>query len=124
MEDSHIFGESDYLSADEYATGTPISIKVTDFLGRLPYMNHNGDKERAGYFKVLNQKGSTKEFRLGVKNEIVLKSKFNVLNYIELVGATLILQVKKYNLGNGFVVVDLKREAATAKQPGQVAMEK
>ena len=81
----------------------------------LPYVNRNGEEERAGYFKVKNTQGNLKEFRLGVKNEIILKTKFGVKSYAELINATLVLMVKHYQLGNGFVVVDLKREAVPTK---------
>lgn len=124
MEDNHIFGESDYLNGNDYAVGNRVTAKVVDFLGRLEYVNRNGDKERAGYYKITNEKGNIKEFRLGQKNETILSKKFGFKSYSELIGATLVLSVKKYNLGNGFVIEEVKKSSpvATVKQPGQSGM--
>ena len=108
MEDNHIFGEKDYLDGNEYADGSTISVKVLGFLGRQPYLNFDGEEEKAGYFKVQNPKGVAKEFRLGISNEIILKKKFGITSYGALIGKTLTLGVKKYTKGNGFIVVDLK----------------
>jgi hypothetical protein len=109
MIDEHIFGESDNLDASEYQVGTLVTVKVLDFMGRLPYIDRQGVEKRGGFFKVKNDKGATKEFRLGITNEKILKNKFALKDYNELVGASLAFTVKKYPLNNGFIIVDVKR---------------
>lgn len=109
-QDTHIFGESDYLDANEYSISATVNVKPLSFLGRLEYINKAGDTERSGYYMVKTDKGTQKKFRLGINNEKILKNKFKCAGYGDIIGKVLILQVKKYNLGNGFIVADLKSE--------------
>ena len=115
MEDNHIFGESDYLNGNDYAVGAVVQVKVVSFMGRLEFVNRDGETERAGYYKVKNPEGSIKEFRLGVANEKILKNQFKCGSYLGLIGKTLFLIVKKYQFGNGFVVSDLKLDSLSSQ---------
>lgn len=102
-----------------------MAIKVLEFLGRLEYVNRSGDKERVGYYKVKNEKGVVKQFRLTVSNEKILRNKFKCNGYPDILGKLLVLQVKHYQLGSGFIVVDLKSEpTAPPKQPDQEGMQR
>ena len=106
--DNHIFGEPSYLSAELYQDGETITVKVVEFIGRVPYVARDGTNKRAGVYQVVDKIG-TKEFRLGIKNEILLKHKYGLAKYEDLKGRNIQLQVKAYNLGKGFVLVGVSK---------------
>jgi len=103
--DEHIFGVPEYLNADLYEEKTVVKAKVLDYLGRRSYSTSQGDVKRAAYLKVKGPEGTAQDFRLGISNEITLAAKYNVKGYDELKGHTLLLLVKHYKFGNGFVLV-------------------
>ncbi len=107
-QDTHRFGESDYLSADDFAVDATVKVPVKSFVGRKEFIARDGTPRKAGFYNV-DDRGAIKDFRLGIKNEKLLAAKFKLKGYEELVGKTLALQVKKYPLGhNGFVIIDVK----------------
>lgn len=103
--DEHIFGVPEYLNADLYEEKEVVRAKVLDYLGRRGYTTPLGDVKRAAYLKVKGPEGTAQEFRLGISNEITLAKKHKVKGYDELKGHTLLLLVKHYKFGNGFVLV-------------------
>ncbi len=107
MEDEHEFGEKDYIDADDYKEGDQITIQLLQYLGRREYNTRNNEIRKAAYYKA-SLNGKIKEWRLGIKNEYILKQKFGYSSYEDLVGSTLTLQAKAFRgTGhNGFVVVD------------------
>lgn len=119
-QDRHVFGESDYLNADDYKAGEKVTVRCTDFLGRRSYTEQRtGDEKRAGYYRVEDERKLPKEFRLGIENERALKAKFGLRGYEELVGKDVTLQVKAYPFGaNGFVIVNvaLPQQGSPAKK--------
>ena len=105
--DEHTWGKSEYLDADEYKPGDTVKTRVSSNLGRLPYTAKDGTPKRAQMYKVTTE-GIVQQFRLGIKNEI-LCAKMGIKTAEELVGKTLVLQVKKYPLGQGFVLIKVDK---------------
>ena len=107
-QDGHKFGYGDYLSANDYAPDDLIKVHVRAFLGRQDYEDKNKRVKRAGMYRVVEELVDVpQEFRLGIKNEKIAAKKFGIKDYAELVDRTLTLKVKKFNVGNGFVLVDI-----------------
>ena len=105
--DTHRFGESDYLNANDYEVGARVKVKVVDFLGRQDYDAYGGEKDRTGFYKV-DDRGAHKEFRFSQTNETLAAKKFGIKSYADLVGKYLTLSVKHYQQGNGFVLEDIR----------------
>ena len=105
----HRFGFSDYLDANDYEPGELVEGKVLAYLGRRTDENADGEIINNSYFR-LDARGVQQEFKLGMKNERILRKKHGVKAAAELIGKTLALKVKDYgaNFGNGFVVIGLK----------------
>lgn len=105
----HRFGFSDWLDANDYEPGEIVEAKALAYLGRREDENADGDITNNAYYKV-DSRGVQQEFKLGMKNERLLRKKHAVKGASELLGKTIVLKVKDYgaNFGNGFVVVGLK----------------
>jgi len=115
MEDIHIFGEKDYLDADELNVGATLKVKVLEYAGRRTYSDR-----WASYYIVQREDGKKKFFRLSITNEQLLAKQFGMKDYADLVGKTLTLTVKHFKLGhNGFVItaVDNATTSTTPTQP-------
>jgi hypothetical protein len=123
MEDNHKFGYSDSMNANDYKVGTFVKVRCISFLGRRDYQAYGGEKDRTGFYNVLDQ-GTTKELRFSQTNETIAKNQFAITEYKALEGKWLVFQVKKYIYGNGFVLTGVqvqetedmaqKKEAARA----------
>jgi hypothetical protein len=116
-ETQHEWGKSDrILSANDYALGTKVVVAPHAFLGRKEYESADGSKQEGYAYAVRSDDGRTKEFRITLKNERILRLRFGIKSPEEVVGVELTLNVVPYTRGNGFVVIDLKRPAAQNKQ--------
>lgn len=113
--DSHTWGQSDYLDAQEYNSDETVKVLVKEFLGRIPYQARAGEQRKAYYYKV-STNGVLKQFRLGLKNEQVAAGSFRVSSPEALVGKYLTLRCKKFPLANGWVL-ELVEDAETKKVP-------
>lgn len=108
--DLHKFGVGDYCSADDYAENEIVKAKVLTFLGRQQYIARDGTPKSAGMYKVEAQGiGVPQQFRLGIKNEKLAAKRYGMKNYEDLVGKLLTLKVKKFQLGQGFVLMDISK---------------
>ena len=111
MEDIHIFGEKDYLIADEMSVGATLKVIVLEYTGRHVYADR-----LAPYYIVQREDGKKKFFRLSVSNEQLLAKQYGMKDYVDLVGKVLTLMVKHFKLGhNGFIITSV----GNAEQPTQ-----
>jgi hypothetical protein len=105
----HRFGFGDFLSADDYAIGSEVSIKILEYIGRQEYTGKDGKPRSAGmYMAQTDSVGIPQQWRLGIKNEKVAYHRFHIRSYEELVGRTLVLKVAKFAMGNGFMLMNIK----------------
>lgn len=116
----HIFGIGDYLSADDYAVDETVKAKVLTFEGRREYVSKDAMKTAA--ILRVDAMGIPQDFRFGIKNEKVAK-KLGINGYDELIGSTLVMKVKRFQLGSGFVLVDIIKENAGAQKFPQTSGE-
>jgi len=74
------------------------------------YCTNEFDDESAIGFIYLGRMGYWifRSSGLSMSNERVLKMDYGLTKYEDLVGKTITLAVRKYRLGNGFVLVDVK----------------
>jgi len=111
MEDIHIFGEKDYLIADEMSVGATLKVIVLEYTGRHVYADR-----LAPYYIVQKEDGTKKLFRLSITNEQLL-ARNGIKSYADLVGKVLMLTVRHFSLGhNGFVITSVGN-AEQATQP-------
>jgi len=109
MEDIHVFGEKDYLDADELDVGATLKVKVLEYIGRRTYADR-----WAPYYIVQREDGKKKFFRLSITNEQLLAKQFGMKDYADLVGKTLTLTVKHFKLGhNGFIITAVDNVTTT-----------
>ena len=116
MEDIHIFGEKDYLDADELGIGTTLKVKVLEYVGRRTYADR-----WAAYYVVQKEDGTKKLFRLSITNEQIL-ARNGVKSYADLVGKVLTLTVRHFSLGhNGFIITSVgnAEQATQTTAPSQ-----
>jgi len=114
MEDIHVFGEKDYLDADELNVGATLKVKVLEYAGRRTYSDR-----WASYYVVQREDGKKKFFRLSITNEQLLAKQFGMKDYADLVGKVLTLTVKHFKLGhNGFIITAVDN-ATTSTPPTQ-----
>jgi len=114
MEDIHVFGEKDYLDADELNVGATLKVKVLEYVGRRAYADR-----WAPYYIVQREDGKKKFFRLSITNEQLLAKQFGMKDYVDLVGKVLTLTVKHFKLGhNGFIITAVDN-VTTATTPTQ-----
>ena len=105
----HRFGFGDFLSADDYAVGSEIQIKILEYLGRQEYPGKDGKPRSAGMYKAqADSVGLPQQWRLGIKNEKVAYQRFRIRNYEDLVGRILVLKIAKFPMGNGFMLMNIR----------------
>ena len=113
MEDIHVFGEKDYLDADELNVGATLKVKVLEYAGRRTYSDR-----WASYYIVQREDGKKKFFRLSITNEQLLVRQFGMKEYADLVGKVLTLTVKHFKLGhNGFIITAVDNATTQAQTP-------
>jgi len=115
MEDIHVFGEKDYLDADELNIGATLKVKVLEYVGRRTYADR-----WAPYYIVQREDGKKKFFRLSITNEQLLAKQYGMKDYADLVGKVLTLTVKHFKLGhNGFIITAVDNAIASTSSTPQ-----
>ena len=94
-------------SGTDRKVGSKVTVKVTAWNGIKPFTGKDGATKDSGSYEV-EAEGSDVTWRINKTNAGVLHESYEVNDFKELIGKTVVLQVQSTSLGNGFVISDVK----------------
>ena len=101
------FGIGEKVKADDYTAGAVVIIKVAAFDGATEVVDRNGEIDMLPLYSVTVD-GVSRTWTLTTFNQKIAKEKFGIKSYEALAGKVVTTRIKKYGIGNGFVITDVK----------------
>lgn len=100
------FGQSEKVKADDYKVGQEITVQILEFGGAERVIDRDGMPDVLPIYRVTIE-GQQRTWTMTTFCQKACM-KFGIKDYADLNGKTITAKIKKYGIGNGFVIVNVK----------------